>query len=758
MEPFEFIQTSSGFQEKTSESNLIPNISTGNRFITTTEAYPAANSTIISTATSTEEYPATFFIKPAEETVQKTPVICEEVRPVKTRQYKTITRYKPVTKTTYEKRVVTKYVLVPITIMVPAHLVNQVNQVPFRVTSATVSKLVSPRAFPSPQPFQRQVQPTYPMMNIEPHFQPVPVPRPVISNPSIVPKVSQNAHFVRNYNIWDGRKTPIVYPFPTARARGLTNALSGINLTLPNVNTPLRAVNNKLSFSPSGVNDTLPSHNAGIYNLGNGSTNNLASEINNLTNGARCSDNLSSGVNNIGAGLTDNFAYDTNNLGNNLTNKLNSGVNNLTNGSSNLDNISKKELISVVFKISNESFFYPNGWTINYKNYGFPIACYNVDDFSIIEEKLLNNFPDLKEEKLIFKLNDNVINKSFNLIRNNIKDNSIILINIIEQNMIKIYFISDEPKINHLINCYDSNIFSTIENQFYNVFPQLKEKNVIFQVDGHKVDKSLSLEENNIKNNAIINMLISDSEKIIVTFNSIDPAINWSLACNDSDVFETIEKKLYNKFPELKKEYYFFANGDVIEKSKTLKQNKINNETIILFRAMDEEGINERDKLIAVIFNTIDKTINYSMPCYTHDIFSKVENKLYERFPKLKRKNLDFNANEKIINKNMTLEQNNIKIGTNILIIDKSQNNMITMEEIIAVMLASADGNINISFACKIHDKFSTLKQKLLHEYPELSSKTIEFLHDGSVVDESKTLKENKIKNGSIILFVNIDY
>ena len=418
-------------------------------------------------------------------------------------------------------------------------------------------------------------------------------------------------------------------------------------------------------------------------------------------------------------------------------------------------NITKKE-ISVIFKIPKESFFFPIGWSGDYKNYGYPIPCYNIDDFSEIEEELYRNFPDLKEEKIIYNLNDIEIDKSTSLIRNNIKDNTIITIIILERNMININFISDKPKIKYLISCYDSNIFSTIENKFYNVFPQLKEKNILFQVDGTRVNKSLSLEQNNIKDNTNINMLISDSIKIIVTFNSSDQTINWSLACNDSDIFKTIEKKLYNKFPELKKEYYFFSNGEIIDKSLTLKQNKIANKTIILFSEVDED-INNRDKLIAVIFNSIDKNINYSIPCYIYDIFSKVEKKLYEKHPNLKEKNIIFKVNGKIINKSMTLEQNNIKNGANILIIDRSKEDIDEKKKLISVMFVSVDQTVQHAIACHIYDEFSVVKEKLFNVYPELRIREVYFLAVGRIVKESMTLKENKIKNGTKILITYFD-
>ena len=90
--------------------------------------------------------------------------------------------------------------------------------------------------------------------------------------------------------------------------------------------------------------------------------------------------------------------------------------------------------------------------------------------------------------------------------------------------------------------------------------------------------------------------------------------------------FSTIEKKLYNNFPELKGEYYFTANGSVIEKSMTLKQNIIKDKTIILINeASLEENIDENKKLIAVIFVSTQLKINYAMSCYISNTFSTIE-------------------------------------------------------------------------------------------------------------------------------------
>ena len=88
------------------------------------------------------------------------------------------------------------------------------------------------------------------------------------------------------------------------------------------------------------------------------------------------------------------------------------------------------KLISVIFKIIEGSFFYPKNWA-KYSEYGYPIVCENSDDFSTIIDKLFHEFPDLKEEKIDFFVNNNIINKSTTLKRNKIEDNTIILIRIL---------------------------------------------------------------------------------------------------------------------------------------------------------------------------------------------------------------------------------------------------------------------------------------------------------------------------------------
>ena len=67
-------------------------------------------------------------------------------------------------------------------------------------------------------------------------------------------------------------------------------------------------------------------------------------------------------------------------------------------------------------------------------------------------------------------------------------------------------------------------------------------------------------------------------ELLTIMFVSFDENLNYSLICKNTDSFNTVEKRLYSIFPEYydnKIENCFYLKGNEIEKSKTLKENKI---------------------------------------------------------------------------------------------------------------------------------------------------------------------------------------
>ena len=69
------------------------------------------------------------------------------------------------------------------------------------------------------------------------------------------------------------------------------------------------------------------------------------------------------------------------------------------------------------------------------------------------------------------------------------------------------------------------------------------------------------------------------------------------------------------------------------------------------------------DKVISVLFMTQGNQdiINYSMACKTTDLFSSLEERLYQDYPNYRNVEKIFMVNANRISRNKTLEENNIK-------------------------------------------------------------------------------------------------
>ena len=102
-------------------------------------------------------------------------------------------------------------------------------------------------------------------------------------------------------------------------------------------------------------------------------------------------------------------------------------------------------------------------------------------------------------------------------------------------------------------------------------------KNIIHDdIDHNYISKQLTTFES-LKN-------IREEDKIKIEFTSVDQTIiNLSILCLKTDYFSTIRNLLLKEYPELKNNnFYFLANGGVVEESKTIEENKIKNDSKIL--------------------------------------------------------------------------------------------------------------------------------------------------------------------------------
>ena len=74
------------------------------------------------------------------------------------------------------------------------------------------------------------------------------------------------------------------------------------------------------------------------------------------------------------------------------------------------------------------------------------------------------------------------------------------------------------------------------------------------------------------------------------------------------------------------------------------------------------------EKLMSVIFNSLDESIHYSVVCKNTDEFSKIESLFYEKYPEYKYLDKDFILNGNKIDISKNLEDNNIQNSDLIII------------------------------------------------------------------------------------------
>ncbi len=82
---------------------------------------------------------------------------------------------------------------------------------------------------------------------------------------------------------------------------------------------------------------------------------------------------------------------------------------------------------------------------------------------------------------------------------------------------------------------------------------------------------------------------LEEGEKLIsIIFFSVDQKITYSIICKNTDKFNKIESKLYEKFNEYSEtENYFIHNGNKIKRFKSLEENKIKDNDIITLNIIE---------------------------------------------------------------------------------------------------------------------------------------------------------------------------
>ena len=81
-----------------------------------------------------------------------------------------------------------------------------------------------------------------------------------------------------------------------------------------------------------------------------------------------------------------------------------------------------------------------------------------------------------------------------------------------------------------------------------------------------------------------------------------------------------------------------------------------------------------RDQMFALNFISSDSRLHFAYSCLKKDLFVDIEKKLYEEFPEYKETNNSFVVDGKAILRFKSIEENNLKSGTPILLIQNKNN------------------------------------------------------------------------------------
>ena len=80
-------------------------------------------------------------------------------------------------------------------------------------------------------------------------------------------------------------------------------------------------------------------------------------------------------------------------------------------------------------------------------------------------------------------------------------------------------------------------------------------------------------------------------DECLIQFISGDQYVNMLIICKVTDKFSVLEEKLYKDFPDLRnKNIIFLAKGNIINRSATLEENKIKNDTTIQIHEMPNDS------------------------------------------------------------------------------------------------------------------------------------------------------------------------
>ena len=105
-----------------------------------------------------------------------------------------------------------------------------------------------------------------------------------------------------------------------------------------------------------------------------------------------------------------------------------------------------------------------------------------------------------------------------------------------------------------------------------------------------------------------------------------------------------------------------------LENLINIKNNELNDLKLKLINNDSISFIKPGEKIIPVNFSFKDQDIHFPLPCKNTDIIARLEEKLYNKYPKYKDYNTYLTVNGNIIRRFKSLDENGIKEGNSIIV------------------------------------------------------------------------------------------
>jgi len=261
----------------------------------------------------------------------------------------------------------------------------------------------------------------------------------------------------------------------------------------------------------------------------------------------------------------------------------------------------EKEIFTLLIGTKKKVFSKEYNYIYNIKHIGFNLFDENVKNEIIYDTEGIENKVYLISEKEAVHYNEikqiNVIerNNFFSVKDKTQKKENKFIISMGSEDKRLIFWEKIEKEDNK------SEYINELKNQNFNLRMEIeqlknklnKEKKMIYQFKKETNKKITELENYNKKIEklqSIFPFKISEDDKIITTiFMTSDQNIYYSMICKSTEKFIELEKRLYIKFPEYKEvKKHYYANGHKIDVNKTIEDNKIkDNEIIIIYNDND---------------------------------------------------------------------------------------------------------------------------------------------------------------------------